>query len=62
MTEKRKRGRPAIEHPKGVMISARFTESEAAEIELAAKKSGVPRSEWIQKTLLSEAGRLNRNT
>lgn len=63
MTEsKKKRGRPQKADSKGVMISARFTESEAKAIAEAHTKAGLSKTEWIRKVLTSEAVKVNCNT
>ena len=40
---------------KGTLLSVRFTESERAEIEKAAKRGRVGLSEWARRVLLAEA-------
>lgn len=61
MTESKKRaiGRPKKAVSKTSMLSVRLTESEGEEIANASAKAGVTKSEWIQKTLLNEARRIN---
>jgi predicted HicB family RNase H-like nuclease len=47
-------GRPPVPKKlaKATLLSVRFTESERAEIERAAKRDGVGLSEWARRTLL----------
>lgn len=50
-------GRPPVPKKlaKATLLSVRFTESERAEIEKAAKRDGVGLSEWARRTLLATA-------
>jgi hypothetical protein len=54
---KKRVGRPKVgtKIAKSVFISSRFSHAEAGQIEAAAKRSGLHRSKWIRKTLLSAA-------
>ena len=47
-------GRPPVPK-KGTLLSVRFTESERAELEQAAKRDGVGPSEWARRVLLAAA-------
>lgn len=49
-------GRPPVPKKlaKAVLLSVRFSESERAEIEKAAKRDGVGLSEWARRVLLSK--------
>jgi hypothetical protein len=40
---------------KAVLLSVRFSESERAEIEKAAKRDGVGLSEWARRVLLANS-------
>jgi hypothetical protein len=48
-------GRPKLgtEHAKGVLMAIRFTPSEARQIESAAKRLGLTKSQFARKHLLS---------
>lgn len=61
MTENEKRpvGRPKKVDSKTCMLSVRLTSEEDGEISKAATRAGLKKSEWIQKTLLNEARRIN---
>jgi hypothetical protein len=50
-------GRPPVPKKlaKAALLSVRFTESERAELERAAKRDGVGLSEWARRVLLATA-------
>ena len=50
-------GRPPVPKKlaKAALLSVRFSESERAEIEKAAKRDGVGLSEWARRVLLATA-------
>jgi hypothetical protein len=54
-------GRPKLgmENAKGVFISARFTPVEARQIKEAIDKSGLSKSDFVRKSLISSANMLN---
>lgn len=58
---KKQAGRPRIgaQHAKGVFITARFTPSESNQIEAAISKSGLTKSKFVRKALLSASNVLN---
>ncbi len=53
----KKAGRPKIgaKNAKGVFIAARFTPSEAQEINEAIRLAQATKSDWVRKTLLTAA-------
>ena len=52
---KKRMGRPKIgtANAKGVLVAARFTPGEARKINQAVSASGLSKSDWIRKHLLS---------
>lgn len=50
-------GRPRLgtKNAKGVLMAIRFKQDEARQIEAAAKRSGLSKSEFIRKCLLKSA-------
>jgi len=56
-----KAGRPkmAKSKAKGLFVAARFTPSEAKQIDSAVEVSGETKSAWVRKTLLSAADKIN---
>jgi hypothetical protein len=60
-SQKPKMGRPKLAkgHAKGVIIAARFSDSESKEIDQAINRDGIPKPDWVRKSLLSSARRGN---
>jgi len=54
---KPKMGRPKLPkgETKGVLIGARFAPDESKQVHAAIAKTGMVKSEWVRKTLLSAA-------
>lgn len=57
MAAKAKLGRPPVPKKlaKGSLLSVRFSESERASLEIAAKRKGLKLSEWARWLLLNAA-------
>lgn len=53
----KKAGRPKLDKSKskGVLIGARFAPGESNQVHAAVKRSGMGKSAWIRKALLSAA-------
>lgn len=51
-------GRPRVKKAefKGILIGARFATDESKTVHEAVKRSGMGKSQWIRKALLSAAG------
>ena len=58
---KKHAGRPRIgtQNAKGVLVAARFTPGEAKQIESAAKRAGLTKSNFVRKSLLKSTDMVN---
>jgi uncharacterized protein (DUF1778 family) len=58
---KKRAGRPRLgtQNARGVLMAIRFTPDEARQIQSAAKRSGLTKSDFIRKSLLKSADMVN---